>query len=211
MPEVPGGFGHDDFFIRQCGAAGGVPIDHAFAPVDVPLLVEVHEGLEDGVRILLVHGKAFAGPIARAAEFFELLDDDAAVFVFPFPDFFQELFPAEIVAVFDDALFAQGLLDDGLRCDAGMIGAWQPEDFIALHPFPPGEDVLQGVVEHVAHGEDAGDVGRGDDDGIRRLGGSRIGGEVALRQPIGVPLIFHGLRVVGFGNFGAHTGLFLPD
>ena len=180
MPEMPLRFGHDDFFVGERGATGGIPIDHPFAPVDETFFVKVNEGAEDGLRVSFVHRETFAGPIAGTAEFLELLDDDAAVFVFPLPDFFQELVAAEVVAMFDDALFAERFLDDSLRGNAGMVGARQPEHFIALHPFAAGKDVLQGVVEHVAHREDAGHIGRRDDDGVGGLRRGRVCGKATF-------------------------------
>ena len=47
--------------------------------------------------------------------------------------------------------FFERLLDDRLRGDAGVVGAGQPEDFLAVHARLAGEDVLDGVVEDVAH------------------------------------------------------------
>jgi len=53
----------------------------------------------------------------------------------------------------DFAGFLQRFFDDGLRGNAGMVGAGQPEDFLAIHARLGGEDVLDGIVEDVAHGE----------------------------------------------------------
>ena len=89
-------------------------------------------------------------------------------FSFHCPDAFEEFFAAEIVAMPDFAGFLERFLHDGLRRDAGVVGAGQPEHFLAVHARPAGEDVLDGVVEDVAQREHAGDVRRRDDDGIRR-------------------------------------------
>ena len=113
--------------------------------------------------------------------------------------------------MFDDALFLECFLDDGLGGNAGVVGAGEPEDFVALHALPAGENVLERVVEHVAHGENASDVRRRNDDGVGGFRRRRVRGEVAIAQPVGVPFVFDELRLVGFGNFGAHAGLFLPE
>ncbi len=84
--------------------------------------------------------------------------------------------------------------------DAGVIGAGEPKDFVTLHALATGEDVLQRVVEHMTHRQDAGHIWGRDDDGIGRLRGRRIGGEVTFRQPVGVPLVLYEFRVVGFRN-----------
>jgi len=78
----------------------------------------------------------------------------------------------------------------------------QPEHFLAVHARLAGEDVLDGVVQDVAHREHAGDIRRRDDDGIRRARGRdarRIGDEELLVEPVLIPLRFDRLRFVGFG------------
>jgi len=180
VPEMTLRLGHNDFFVGERSAAGGIPVHHAFAAIDETFFVKVNEGLEDGVAKLFVHRETFARPVAGATEFLQLLDDDAAVFVFPFPNFFLKFFAAKVIAMFDNALFLERFLDDGLGGDAGVVGAGEPEDFVALHPFPAGENVLERIVEHVAHGEDAGHIWRRNNDGVGGFRRSRARGEVAV-------------------------------
>src|SRR6185312_1189223 len=85
---------HFDFFIGERGLRNGAPVYHAFAAIDEALFVKLDEHLLHAARILRVHGEPLAGPIARAAEFLELIDDDAAVFFFPGPDAFQKFLAA---------------------------------------------------------------------------------------------------------------------
>ena len=59
----------------------------------------------------------------------------------------------------------QAAFDDGLRGDAGVVGAGHPEGVVTLHPFEADDDVLQRVVEGVAEMQGAGDVRGRDDDG----------------------------------------------
>ena len=63
----------------------------------------------------------------------------------------------------------------------------QPEHFFAQHAGAPGENVLDGVVEDVAEGEDAGHVRRRHDDRVGRLGRGRVGRETAVLQPARIP------------------------
>ncbi len=196
-------FLHHDLFVGQRGEGGGTPVDHAFAAVDEALLVEVDEHLLDAARILRVHGEPGAGPVAGSAERAELLEDDAAVLLLPFPDAVDQGIAAEVIAVPDLAGLAEGFLDDVLGGDAGVIGAGEPEDLLAFHAGLAGEDVLDGVVEDVAEGEDAGDVWGRDDDGIGRACWRHAGwvcGETALFHPEVVPLGFDSLRFVGLGD-----------
>ena len=199
---------HDDLFIAEGGEGGGAPVDHAFATVDLALFVEVHEHAHDAGVVVGIEGEALAAPVAGGAEFFELLDDDAAVLFLPFPDFGDEGFAAEVVAVLDDALFFEGLFDDVLRGDAGVVGAGEPEDFFPEHAGAAGEDVLDGVVQHMAEREDAGDVWRGDDDGVGRAGlahTSGVGFKAFVVQPALIPAGFDFRRRVGLVEFG-HKG-----
>ena len=202
MPQMPLLLDHFDFLVGQRGAGHGVPIDHAFAAIDQPLFVELDKDALDATAVFRVQRESFARPIARSAQFLELLDDDAAVLFLPCPDFLQEFFPAEVFAVLHDALLAQALLDDRLGGDAGVVGAGQPEDFVAFHARQPRQDVLNGVVEHVPQRQHAGDVGRRNDNRIGRLGRMRIGHETLPLQPILVPFLLNGLRFVRFWNFG---------
>ncbi len=48
----------------------------------------------------------------------------------------------------------------------------------------PDEDVLDGVVEGVAHVERPGDVGRGDGDGVSRAARVHLGMESRAREPL---------------------------
>src|SRR5262249_30113064 len=148
-----------------------------------------------------IKSEAFACPITRAAQLFELLDDDAAVLLFPGPDVFQKLFAADIIAMLDQALLAQGFHDDRLGPNPGVVGAREPKYFFAFHPSLAGEDVLDRIIQDMAHVEHARDVRRWDDDGVSRLYGSRVRHEAPVTDPEVIPFILDGLRVVSFGNF----------
>ena len=191
---------HFHFFVRQRGLGHRAPVHHAFAAIDEAFFVKLNEHLLHATGIVRVHREAFARPIARAAELLELVDDDVAVLFFPHPDALEKFLAAEIVTGFF-LLLLELLFHHHLRGDTGVVGARQPEDFLAVHARLAAEDVLDGVVEDVAHVEHAGDVRRRDDDGERRLGGRRVGGEATLLQPEGVPFVLNGLRLVSFGKF----------
>src|SRR6185437_13794496 len=191
---------HFHCFVGKRRLRHGAPIHHAFAAINQTFFVKVDEHFLDATRIFRVHGEPFAGPIAGAAEFFELVDDDAAVLFLPGPDAFQKFLAAEIVFGFAFFLFER-LFHLHLRGDAGVIGAGQPKHFLAAHARFAAQNVLDGVVEHVAHVEHARDVRRRDDDGERGLDGFRVRGETRILLPELVPLIFDGLWFVCFWNF----------
>ncbi len=166
VPQLALFLHHLDLLVGEGGAGGGVPVHHALAAVDEALLIQLHEDLLHATRVGRVHGEPLPRPIARAAQLLELLDDDAAVLLLPGPDLFEEFLPAQVVAVLHHALLAERLFHHGLRGDAGVVGAGQPEHFLAVHARLAGKDVLDGVVEHVPHVQHARDVGRRDDDGV---------------------------------------------
>ena len=96
-----------------------------------------------------------------------------------------------------DALLLEIAHHDHLGGDAGMVGAGLPQHVVALHAAPADQHVLQRVVERVAHVQAARDVGRRDDDAVRRLGRFRMRLERAGAFPLRVPAGFDLLGVVG--------------
>ena len=63
---------------------------------------------------------------------------------------FQELLAAQVAAA-RLLPFHQLALDHHLRGDAGMVGARLPEHVLAAHALEAAQNVLQRVVERVAH------------------------------------------------------------
>jgi hypothetical protein len=80
--------------------------------------------------------------------------------------------------------FGQLAFDDHLRGDACMVGSGLPKRVKAAHAMPTHQNVLQRVVERVAHVQNAGDVGRRDHNAVcvipRRVGACDKG---LFRQP----------------------------
>ena len=88
-------------------------------------------------------------------------------FGLPRPDLLEKLLAADLAAV--RLLPLHHLpLDHHLRGDAGVVGAGLPQHVAAAHALEAAEDVLQRVVERVAHVQRAGDVRRRNDDGVGR-------------------------------------------
>ncbi len=164
----------------------GVPVHHAHSAVDVPLFVKAVEDADYGAGARFVHGEGGAFPVAGSTEFLELFEDDAAVFVGPVPGVLQELFAREVG--FLDSVGGEFGHHFGFRRDGGMVGAGHPQGVFARHAGTADEDVLDGVVEHVAHVQHAGDVGRRD---YYAVGFTVIGFAVeeAVLHPVGIPFV----------------------
>ena len=144
-----------------------IPVDEALVAIDQPLAIELHEHLEHGLRQALVHGEALARPVAGGAKPLQLVDDGPAGFGLPLPDALEKRLAAHVAATRLLA-FRELALDDHLRGDARVVGARLPEHVLAAHAFEPAKDILQGIVERVAHVQVAGDVRRRNDDAIGR-------------------------------------------
>ena len=195
----------NDLLVAQRGERDGAPVHHPLATVDEALAVQVDEDLLHLAGIVLVHGEALPAPVAGGAEFLELADDDSAVLLLPFPDLGEEGLPAKVVTGLF-LLLAELALDDGLGGDARVIGTGKPEDFVPRLAGTAGEDVLQGIVEDMAEGEDPRHVRGGDDDRIGGCCGRGIGGEASRVTPAGVPGGLDLTGKIGFGEFGHGKG-----
>ncbi len=87
--EVPEIALHLDLLHLQVGDGGEqlrVPVDQPLVLVDQPGAVELDEYPQHRLGQTLVHGEAFARPVARGTEPLELVDDGAAGLRLPRPD-----------------------------------------------------------------------------------------------------------------------------
>ena len=193
MVELAGGVLVLDLFVADGGQAHGVPVDHADAFVDVSFLIEIDEGVDDGFAQVRVHRELGAVPVAAGAELAELVQDDAAVFFFPFPGGFEEFLAGEVFLA--DAFGLQLRDDLVFGGDAGVVGSGDPAGVLAVHPCLADEHVIERIVEHVAHMQDARDIGRGNHN---RIGGPfvRLRMKKLVLQPVGIPFVLHFRRVV---------------
>ena len=171
------------FEIGDRGLELGVPIDEALVLVDQAVAIKLDEHLHHRARQPFVHGEALARPVAGGAEPLELADDGAAGFRLPFPDALDERLAAHFAAARLLALH-QLALDHGLRGDAGVVGAGLPQHVLAAHALEAAQDVLQRVVERVAHVQRAGHVGRRDDDAVGLAPWRARAGRRGRRRPL---------------------------
>ena len=162
------------------------------------------KGLPDFPRVFFVHREADARPVAGSAKFFQLVQDDAAVFFPPLPNFFNEFFPSQIKAA--DVLLAQFFFHDVLGGDAGVIGSRQPGGLKALHPAVTDKNIFNRRVESVAHVKRAGDVGGRQEDGKSAgfrfaASGEIVRIEIAALFPESIDFFFRCFRVVSAADF----------
>ena len=162
------------FKVRNSGFKMRVPVDQPFAAINQPLLVHINKDFQH--RVMKVgavfmanaritgragHGKGIARPVARRAKAFELIYNGAAVFAFPFPDFFKEFFAPQIAAA-NITLLSEHFFHLQLGGNAGMVLTGLPQRIKAAHPVPTGQNILQSIVKGMANMQRAGDIGRRD-------------------------------------------------
>ena len=140
--------------------------------------------------------------------------DVAAVLLLPVPDAGGEVFAGKVGALF--AFRGELTLHHHLGGDAGVVGAGNPDAGLAQHAVPAREDVHLRLVEHVAHVQAAGDVGRrkqlDEGRGLGSCGGAGRGrgggGGRHVKQlfidPVLGPFGFNEGGVVGFGELCGH-------
>ena len=85
-----------------------------------------------------------------------------------------------------------------------MVGAGEPEGAAPLHPPPADEDILEGLVQGVAHVQLTGDVGGRDDDGVGFLFRVYLGVEEVPLLPEGVGAVLHRTGVVDLCKLSCH-------
>ncbi len=194
MPEIAVDLDLLDFEVGDRRQQLRVPVDETLVLVDQAFLVERDEDFENGLRKALVHGEALARPVAGGAEALQLVEDQAARFGLPLPDLVDEGVAAHVAAARLLPLH-QLALDDHLRGDAGMVHARLPEHVLAAHALEPDHDVLQRVVQRMAHMQRAGHVRRRDDD------------REGLGAGLGVRAGAEGIRLIPFrGDFRFDCG-----
>ena len=170
--------------IRNRGQKRRVPVDQAFAAVDQPLFIQLHEHLVYRRAQPLVHGEALVLPVRRRAHAAKLPRDGAARFGFPFPHFLREFFAAVIVAGFAGGV--ENALHHHLRGDAGVVGAGLPQSVAPAHAVVANQRVHDGVLKRVPHVQTPGHIRRRNHDAVgRRVGARRR--EMAAALPARIP------------------------
>ena len=153
--------------VRESRTATRTPVYDVVALVDEALVVKLSKDLRDSFRATLVERKALTRPVCRVSEHTLLMNDRSAILLLPLPDAIQESLAAKILATL--AFFLKSLFYDILRGNAGVVCAREPEGVLSLHSAPPYENILNRLVERVAHVENARHVWRRD---YNRIGSS---------------------------------------
>ena len=111
---------HVHLFVRERCLRDGTPVHHPLAAVDISFAEEINKRREDRLRVVRVHRKLRALPVARGAERAELFENLSAFVVAPGPDSFEKFVATEVAAGFFFGL-TELTLDDVLRRDARVV------------------------------------------------------------------------------------------
>ena len=198
-PEVTLGIFVVNLVVGHGGSELRVPVDQSLASKNFAGLEQVEKRATNRARAGFVQGKPRSLPVARAAHHAKLAQDALFVFVLPGPDPFHERCPAQVVPGFL-FFFQKALLDDGLSCDARVVGPRHPQDFVSLHAPPADQDVLERVVEGMTQMERTGDVGRWDHDAIGLPAAGGVGVEIPFVQPELIPALLGVLGSILLGK-----------
>ena len=155
-----------DVFHLKVGNRGlefRVPVDQPRAFIDQAFVIHIDKDLEHRIMKALIHGKTVARPVTARPQPLELLDDGITRLRFPVPYLFQKLLAPQRLAPRLSG-FGQLPLDHHLRGDACVVLPRLPQGIKPLHALPADQDILQGVVEGMAHVQNAGHVRRRDHD-----------------------------------------------
>ena len=115
--------------------------------------------------VIRVESVYSAFPVAGATGFSQLLKNNAPVLITPLFGMFRNPSRPGIILTF--SLLAKLLFHLGLCGDSCMISSREPEGGVALLTGPASQNVLNGIVKHMAHGQYPGDIGWGNDDRVR--------------------------------------------
>jgi len=129
------------FKVRNCCQQFWVPVDQPLIAIDQAILMHIDKDFTDSSRQTIIHGKAFARPIWRRAQRLQLAADRAARLIFPFPDFFNEFFTAQVTAI--NTISRQHPFHHHLCGNAGVVHPWLPERVPTTHAVKSDQNILQ--------------------------------------------------------------------
>jgi hypothetical protein len=100
---------------------------------------------------------------------------------------------------------------DSLSRDSGMVSAGQPKNFLSQHSRPTRQNILESVVQDVAHRQDPGDVRRRNNNRVTWLRRPDLGVESLFAEPVSIPFRLNGSWFVGCGNHFHWDCEFVPS
>src|SRR6202042_314500 len=114
-------------------------VDDVCSAIDQPLLMEADEGLLHGNAEPVVHSEVLTAPVHTGPQPLHLVQDGPPIDTPPLPHSFNKRGTSKLLPI--RALTCELPLDHHLRSDARVVGAWNPERYLAKHSVPARKDV----------------------------------------------------------------------
>ena len=121
----------DYFLITKGGQCFRVPVHHTDTTVNQTFVIQVDKNLEHAFTTFLIHCESCTVPIAGSTQLAKLLQDDATMFIRPFPSVFQEFVAGKVRLL--DALCGKLVHHLGLGSNGSMVGSRHPAGILAFH------------------------------------------------------------------------------
>ena len=196
------------FDITQRCIAVYTPVGNTGTAIDQPLFIQGHKYFPNGPGTAFIQGKTDPVPVAGNTQAFQLVDDPVAVLFFPFPDPLQEFFPAQVVTGQPFILF-DFFFYFNLRCQACMVVARKPDGIVPHHPVPADQDILQCIVQGMAHVQLPCNIGGRDYNCKRFFVRIRFRMKEFVFFPELIPLFFYDSWIVSFRDVVLFCHFFL--
>ena len=155
----------DHFLVAEGSERSRVPVHHADTAVDEAFVEQIDKHTDNALRADFVHCERCAAPVAGSTQLFQLFEDDATVFFLPFPCVFEELLAGKVG--FLDTLLCQTCHHFSFSSDRSVVGTRYPQRIFAFHAGTADKNVLNRIVEHMSHMQNAGHVWRRNDNSVR--------------------------------------------
>ena len=174
----------DYLFIRKSGLSLWVPVDHAYTTIDIALLIKVAEYFNNAFTTNVIHCESSTIPIAGTTKSAQLLQDNATMLVRPVPCMLKELFTSEVSLLY--TLFSEATYNLCFCGNTCVVSTWNPASILTLHTGTSYQNILNCIVQHVAHVKHTCYVWWWNNHGVR-LTVIRLRTEKLVVQPILVP------------------------
>src|SRR5690625_5763371 len=139
----------DHLFITYCGLRPRFPAYHLVSAIDQPHFIEPDKTINNSFVQTLLQSKPGSLPVAGSPQFLELIEYDSTMLVGPLPGVVQKLFPAQVT--FFNSFLTQSLHHLRFGGDRRMVCTWYPARVVPLHPCAAYKDILDRIVQYMAH------------------------------------------------------------
>ena len=178
------------------------PVDDPGSFIDIAFLIQADEHFLHCPGTALVHGEPLSVPVTGNTQLLELSLDGSRVLFLPLPGALQEFLPSQFLLV--NSLLFELVCHLHLCGDGSVVCSRDPQGIVSLHPLIADQDILQCVVQGVAHMQLSCDV-RGRHDSCKGFSAPvYLSVEVFVLTPLVIQFRFNLFWIIGFLQILAH-------